>query len=260
MNFTFNGQSSADFGLVVKSKDRPLLPRIRQTYETVPGRDGTYDFSDNTLEDRVLEVTCSFVAASVGELRYVARNLAAWLYTTAKSQLIFDDEPDIYYMGRLENQVSLDQLVALGEFTLQFRCEPIAYYLYEAAGETLDQSTILYRERRLYEDYVFNVGSRAVVTVDNFGTAPVAPIIVITGSATTLSITCGSNTLTYGEALSSSTLTIDNDKMTATVGAANKLNKLSGSFIVLPPGIQTVTIDGTGLNLTVTFKVYVRFY
>lgn len=125
MGFTFNGKHSSDFGLAVKSLDRSLLPSLRKSEITVSGRHGTYDFEQNTYENRIISVDCAIKAGSIHELRQKARRIAGWLKD--KGELRFDDEPDKYYIGRVYSRVPFENLFVLGRFTLNFECEPFAY-------------------------------------------------------------------------------------------------------------------------------------
>jgi predicted phage tail component-like protein len=237
-----------------------VLPAIRQQYETIPGKHGSYNFSDGTLEDRIIEIECTFAESSIGDLRYKARQLASWLYTKETAPLIFDDEPDLFYMARIANQIDIEQTASLGVFTLQFRCEPFAYFIEDAASSSdLDSPTIMYRNLRLDDKFAYSVTNPITVEVNNFGTFETPPVIQVDGSFTTLSITVGGTTFNYTEALSNDTLIIDNERLKVMVGSTNKLNKVTGNFITLPVGINQVTIGGTGLNCTVYFLFNPRY-
>jgi hypothetical protein len=63
------------------------------------------------------------------------------------------------------------------------------------------------------------------------------------------------NTLTYPEAVAGGTLVIDNVEMECLLGGVNKFNVLTGDkdeFLSIIPGSNTLTIGGTGLNVSVT--------
>lgn len=264
MNFTFNGIDSQQYGLVCRSKNRPILPKIRSQYEDIPGRDGSYDFSDGTLEDRIIEISCQFISTDVSNLRDRVRNMAAWLYSSGKkSQLIFSDEPDVCYMGRLANQIDLEQIASYGEFTLMFRCDPHAFLLDDVNVEQLDQVTILNRTRRLVDVYSNLITSSGTTfTINNFGTASVRPRMLITGTCSapvTISVE-GVGSITFAETLSNSEVVIDHEKFTAMVGITNKLDKVRGNFLELLPGDNNVTVTSTGtINLTVRFLFNPRY-
>ncbi|MED0676993.1 distal tail protein Dit [Aneurinibacillus thermoaerophilus] len=258
-DFTYKGISARSMGVRIQSKKRPLLPNIRQEYEDIPGRHGSYSFSDGTLEDITIEIECWVKADSRDDLRYRARQIAAWLYSKDKQRLIFDDEPDLYYYGRIANQIDLETLIRFGKFTLQFRCDPFSYLIENASELILDSDITLNRDIRVDDKYSFVVTSPVTVEVNNFGTAEVYPLLQVTGSFTTLSVTANGKTLQYTESLTNQTLEIDGERMTSKVGTLNKLNKISGAFLELVPGINSVQIGGTGLNCTVSFLFAPRF-
>lgn len=260
LGFKFKGQRCQDFGIIMRSKNRPILPAVRQQYEEIQGKHGSIDFSDDTLDDKIIEVDCTFIERSIPDLRNKARQIAAWLY--GKGELVFDDEPDLYYVGRLVNQIDLEQMVCLGRFTLQFRCHPLAQAVEFVADIYLDSDITLYRNLRLDGDYYsFTVTSPTTVEVNNWGTAPVIDLVIkVTGSFTNLTLATGGKTLLYNEALQSKTLTIDCGKYQAHIDGVSKLNKISGDFLELASGINQITISGTGLNCTVSFVFKTEFY
>jgi predicted phage tail component-like protein len=183
MDFTFRGQTASSLGLRVKSKNRPILPDIRTKYVEVAGRDGVYDFSRNELQDRMIEIECAWIEPNVGDLRYRARRIAQWLFGTdnSRDRLIFTDEPDLYYSAKINNKIDLEQTVTMGEFTLMFRCDPVAYSV-ELAKDAydLDSPTILYRDLTANDVFTFNnVANGSNIFVNNWGTYEVAPTLII---------------------------------------------------------------------------------
>ena len=110
----------------MRSKNRQLLPEPNDRYVQVPGRQGSILFPGG-LADRRIEIDCAFRGNKLPDLRIRARGIAAWLHTTDRAILSFDDEPDKYYRGKLLTAVDFEHLAALGEFSLVFTCEPLAY-------------------------------------------------------------------------------------------------------------------------------------
>ena len=159
MGFTFNGQHSSTFGVAIKSKNRQLLPAVNDRYIEIPGRHGSFHFPGE-LQDRIIELECTFIGTSRQDLREKARQIAAWLYTVERAVLSFDDEPDKYYLAKVDNAIDLSQMFVLATFNLNFRCEPFAY------GEEVKESF---------------VGD--AVTVTNSGTAETPPIFTATFTA-----------------------------------------------------------------------------
>ncbi|HHY74257.1 MAG TPA: phage tail family protein [Bacillus bacterium] len=135
--FTFNGKHSSEYGIIVTSRNIPMLSEARTDNQQIPNKDGSYDFSDGTYDDKTLSVTCEFIVDDVSSFRKKARQLAAWLITRNKVPLIFDDDNEVYYNVRLVNQIDLDQFTSIGEFTLEFKSDPFAYSVDELSVQTI---------------------------------------------------------------------------------------------------------------------------
>ena len=126
IGFTFNGRHCSKFGIVMRSKNRQLLPEPNDSYVQVPGRQGSILFP-RELADRKIEIDCAFVEKSLLDLRTKVREIAAWLYTENREILSFDDESEKYYRGKLAQAIDFEHLAVMGQFSLIFVCEPLAY-------------------------------------------------------------------------------------------------------------------------------------
>lgn len=263
---TFNGKHSfQDFGLVMFSKDRPLLPEPKIITEDAPGIDGELDYSsvnpdgETKYKDRPLEIEFTLKEPDPRYLRIKAREIAAWL-ACGEKQLVFDDEPDKFWLARVANRLDLEnQIVSLKRFTIQFKCRPFAYWGQTTDNLILDSDILLDSDIRLDEEYSFSITGVTTVEVNNVGTRDTKPVIEVTGQFTTLAITVNGKTMTYNEALSSGTLRVDCEHMQVAIGSTNKTNAVN-DFIKIPVGINEVQIGGTGLNCTVSFIFRPQFY
>ena len=141
---------------MMRSKNRQLIPESNDSYIQIPGRQGSILYPQG-LHDRYIELDCAYVGEDLPDKRVKAREIAAWLHTTDRAILSFDDEPDKYYRGKLAGEVDLDHIGKMAQFTLVFRCEPFVY-----GGE---------------ENQIF-VGDSAVV--DNQGTLETFPRFMVT--------------------------------------------------------------------------------
>ena len=142
--------SYADFKIIAKSVDRPILPTLRKREMTIPGKQGTYDFGGNTYDNRIIPVLMQYVGATFNDLRLRARDIAAWLSQTSYKELIFSDEPDKYYLAKIYDPVGLETFFRLGKATIQFECQPFALYVVTSAEDVyldddvpLDSDSIL---------------------------------------------------------------------------------------------------------------------
>lgn len=127
--------SYADFQIIAKSVNRPILPALRKREMVIPGKQGVYDFGLNTFDNRIISVALQYVGATFNDLRLRARDIAAWLSQTSYKELIFSDEPDKYYLAKIYNAVDLENFFRLGKATIQFECQPFALYVVTSAED-----------------------------------------------------------------------------------------------------------------------------
>lgn len=140
----------------MRSRNRQLLPEPNDSYVQVPGRNGSILYPQG-LYDRYIELDCAYVGEDLPDIRVKAREIASWLYTQDRVVLSFDDEPNIYYRGKLAGKVDLEHIGKMAQFSLIFRCEPFVY-----GGE---------------EDQTFVSDAAAV---DNQGTTEILPRFTVT--------------------------------------------------------------------------------
>lgn len=125
----------------MRSKNRQLLPEPNDSYVQVPGRQGSILFP-RELADRRIELDCAFVGSSLANIRTKARDIAAWLYTENREILSFDDESEKYYRGKLAQAIDFEHLAVMGQFSLIFVCEPLAYGAEVLASFINDTATV----------------------------------------------------------------------------------------------------------------------
>lgn len=258
--FTFNNKHSfRDFGIVFKSKNRPVSPEPKIVSEELPGMDGEYDFSEANPDGRVkyksrpIELECSFLQKNMTYIRIKTHEIASWL-DCGEKPLIFDDETAVYYLAINSNKLDLEtQIARFGKFTLNFKCRSFAYSVVNSNEQIkFGQGLICgYGYRLDMVPTIYTITGPTIINVYNPGRY-VKPVVRINGSFTTLSITSGLKTLTYNKPLTNSTLIIDCNRFTATSNGVNVNNDLSGKYIEFVHGDNTLQISGTGLNFTLT--------
>ena len=125
----------------MRSKNRQLLPETNDRYVQVPGRNGSILFP-RELADRRIDIDCAFVGSSLADIRTKARDIAAWLNTTDRANLSFDDETGKTYKAKLASAVDFDHIGKMGKFTLAFNCEPLAYGTEATTNFASDSATV----------------------------------------------------------------------------------------------------------------------
>jgi predicted phage tail component-like protein len=289
IGFTYGGVHSNTYGIVCKSVNRPLLPVLVKRELTIPGRHGTYDFGDNTFENRIIEVDLKYIGTSIAELRTRARQIAAWLsgYSGSKN-LIFDDEPDKYYVGKVYSDVGLTNLFSLGEVSVQIECEPFAYADLAEYDETIEYDTgelydagLIYPNARTVYDWTFlapyfnvrNGDSREwcgfpwsynphMTSLYNHGTIKAPFTMTIYGEVVNPRIyqeTTSAEFTISAIMTAGSTMIIDSENMIVTYNGANYLHKMTGDFLNLEVGANGFFFYGTNPQAEVTFDFDIRW-
>lgn len=235
--FSFNGKHTREMDILVTDLKMPLVSNMKDTYESVPGRDGNILFP-GWLEDKRIE--CMLGVRCVRSERIAKlREVAQWLYTRERKQLIFDTSPDVYYMAKVAGQVDVEHLQGISLVKVAFQAEPFAYSVNKKSVSKQITS------------------SDKQITLANNGTYDVFPIIKISNANTnSLSLTLGGDKLTISNTLQSSdVLTIDCDEMTVLLNDTNILDKTTGTFLSLQPGTNVMTVEAQNtLNVSVEWR------
>lgn len=252
MGFRHNLVHSDSFNIIAKSVNRPVLPRIREQYEDIPGRDGSYDLSDGTLEDNIIEIRCTFTAEDIFALRILQRDIAAWLFTTEKVELVFDDEPDLFYMAKVTNQIDLPEAPGYGEFTVQFRCDPHAYTGPTTFDQVNNYDSGLYYPNPPGFTWEFTTHRSGLY---NYGQATWLNITIV-DAVTDPSITNDNTleTIVLPSLSIGQTMFIDGENLDVFIDGVSVLAQVSGDFITLQAGDNGLIFRGTSPNATVTYE------
>lgn len=256
----FNGKHSYnDFGLIMESKNRPILPEPKIIVEEVPGTDGDYDYSEANPEGRTNykprphDIGFSLKERDPAMLRIRAHEIANWL-ACGEQQLIYDDETAVYYLAKVVNKLDLEKLIMkVKQFTVQFKSRPFGFSVVDSTQQIqLGQGLMLgYGYKLDMDSTVFTVTGATTLNIYNPGRY-VKPLIRITGSLTNISLASNGKTLNYNAALANETVDIDCSKPQAVKGSTNVNNNISGDYIEFINGDNSLQITGTGLNCTVS--------
>ena len=120
--FTFKYVHSSIYGITYRADSRMLLPETRKSGITIPGRSGTYYQRDGAYNTREESFTCYYQPKISQTTARATRDIAMWL--SGRGQIVFDDEPDKYYIGMLSGAPPLDRHLKYGEFELTFLYDP----------------------------------------------------------------------------------------------------------------------------------------
>ncbi|MBQ6621534.1 MAG: phage tail family protein [Mogibacterium sp.] len=121
-SFTFNGQDMREaYGLIIESLERPVMAQLRERKQAIPYRSGAIDFGAKYRNEMPVVIHCGCPGLTRTQVRELAYALAQ------KGKIIFWDETDKYYIGRLYEKLDLNRAVTLHKLDLVFTCDPCAY-------------------------------------------------------------------------------------------------------------------------------------
>lgn len=235
--FKFDGTHSDELFLITNGKKVPFLPSVKDNYENIAGKDGVWDYGVQ-YGTRSIEIDCTIIATSAQDLKDKVRNLVGHFNPRKGAKpLIFDDDPNIQYMARLEARLPLEQIGALGTFTLQLVCtDPFAYSINETV----------------------NSGVGTIWATHN-GTYEARPILTITHGGGTATITNErsdglTETMTFTSDAPSGTYIVDTKQETVKLGTDGADKYLQGDIFKLPSGSNKILTDGSISNVEVRFR------
>lgn len=227
--FTYNGRSSADFGLHIEKKDVFSAPEYDAEFISIPGRSGDIINPNRRFANIKVTYTVFLARKNTAALASVLRDIKGWLYSEPDRYHEITDSYDAEYFryGVISGSLDIEeQLNKVGSFTVTFNCKPFKYS-YEG------QQTIAEGNPRL--------------TVTNPTTFDSRPYIKIYGSGTVrlMIMPDGQGTTTWVISDVDEYIEIDSELMNCFKDTVLKNDTVKGAgFPVLKPGVCTINCTG----------------
>ncbi|WP_338788816.1 phage tail domain-containing protein [Metabacillus sp. FJAT-53654] len=247
--------------------DHPALSDTRDYVVSIPGMAGAYDFGAD-MGPKSFNLPFDFINVKsntdiVFEIRSFKKAILDGYGNPKTFKLSFDYAPNKYYNARYSGSLPLERLIHKGRFVLPLTAfDPFEYSIVANDEITWGSEVITFES-----DYLFGTigGETHSITapktiVETVNGDTLRPIFNINGSGTNVIISANGQSFSLGT-FSNVNWVIDGDNYTALKNGANGLsdynkNYLSGDWIELLNGDNSITITGSGLNLT--FEVRFR--
>jgi phage-related protein len=189
--------------------------------------------------------------------RDAVTEVADWLDVGDQAALILGDNPDFYYNAVLTDPPDVDEWREVGRFELVFEAEPYSYDINPTGVE-------------------FNKVTGNSWTQDFGLISAVYPIIEVEnssgGALPDFALTIGGATINYvGSIADDGVVTINSIGMAVLVGANDDVNLtgvyeptdlimsgVTGSFPILQPGVNSLSIDSSTPGASVVVRVFYR--
>ena len=253
--FTYRGKHSSEFGLLMNTKDRPVMPPMRKEKATAMYRDGDVDYSNSGgriyYDDRIVKLTLTVIKPELRQTHDTVSKIVSWL-SGWYDELIFDDMPYTVWLARPEDLGSIEaSLHRIGKFTVQFRCKPfnrdIVGFGFEV-GSIIPVGTEIPINYRSNTAISFSIGTEVEYNFNNVGDAPTHPIISIVADShiSNIQIRLNGCILTYDKSFSE--ISFDCSSWRAMSGGIEVTSAVSGDYPELIPGENkiAITADNSG--------------
>ena len=226
--FTYNGRSSADFGLHIEKKDVFSAPEYDAEFISIPGRSGDIINPNRRFSNIKVTYTVFLARKNTAALASVLRDIKGWLYSEPDRYHEITDSYDseCFRYGVISGNLDIEeQMNKVGSFTVTFNCKP---YKYSFAG----QEVLASGTKRL--------------SVTNPTAFESRPYIKLYGSgAVTLNISSPDSTSLWTISAIDEYIEIDSELMNCFKGTALKNDTVKGTeFPVLKPGACTINCTG----------------
>lgn len=243
--FTYAGQHSNDLGIYLEQKQIEALPESRDYEQQIFGRPGQYDF-ESQHDRRMIAMTLTMLSdKSRQDLIDSIRRFAALIDPTKGYQpLIFDDEPDKYYLAKFTSNgsgasspfVTYEQW--MGHVQVGFKCDdPFAYAVVPQTPS-------------------FQAQPNQEISVMNYGTyeTPVTLKITADSAVSNFEIDINGSPVIFNSTVNpGDELAIDTGEMTYTLNGDNAIQYWQGDFPTLKPGANTI-VTNFAMNLALTYR------
>ncbi|MBJ9983590.1 phage tail family protein [Bacillus sp. S70] len=268
MSLTIDGKHISELNLqLLRDHQNPAAPSTRDNVMTIPGMHGAYDFGASLgVKEFLLPVHLKLKNEYETLSSAIRKVMAVFIDPYGKPKtvkLIFDYEPDKYYMVRYSGNIPINRLFSMGKFELPLTAyDPHAYSIIESTDDVYWGDNVPF-----LSDIPLEIGASKYViatpqtlNIDNFGSQVVRPIVEITGSATSLTLTVQGESFSLGT-FTNSTLLIDAERYAAIKNGQSFLFQLQGNLekLELMPGTNAINVGGSNLNINIAFKYRAKY-
>lgn len=267
MSLTIDGKHISELNLqLLRDHQNPAAPSTRDNVMTIPGMHGAYDFGASLgVREFLLPVHLKLKNEYETLSSAIRKVMAVFIDPHGKPKtvkLIFDYEPDKYYMVRYSGSIPINRLFSMGKFELPLTAyDPHAYSIAETDDITFD-SDIPFESDITFDigDYGFTINTPQNINIDNFGSLVARPVIEISGTATNLTLILNDESFLFGS-FSNASFLIDAERYAAMKNGQNFLFELKGNMerLELLPGTNAVNITGSNLNINISFKLKAKY-
>lgn len=220
------GKTNHDYGLQILDWEAPILPDLNDEYKAIAGKDGLRH-THKYMSNKPLRIHFFRKNKNIEEWNQAKKNIIEWLFTRNEVEIERDDEPDVYFVGKLAEAEIPQKYKTAVDFWVEFNLQPIKY------GETKVINDTTFTYHGTYDMTPFKM------TLENV-------------TANELVVSVNGVEIKYTEPLEDETVTIDSNELELRVDGKLKVFEVEGYFSFLKPGEIKIDIN-TEADLTIEY-------
>lgn len=223
---TLNNKNNHDFNLQILDWERHILPDLENEYREIAGKDVKKNTKES-MSNQILRIEFFRRNKNIDEWLGVRNNIVEWLFTREEVRIKVDDEPGVYYVGKITRTDIPQKYMTAVRFWVEFTCHPVKYGKYVKTNET---------------EFTYN------------GTYDRTPFKITLENVTTneLIVSVNDVEIKYTESLENATVTIDSDELELRVNGELKVFEVEGYFSFLKPGQNVINVN-VDADITIEF-------
>lgn len=223
---TLKNITNHEFDLKITDWERPLFPDLYDEYKEIAGRDGRKHQSKE-LGVRTIRVQFFRRNRSQEEWFEVKKDIVAWLFTRDEVEIRFDDETDIYYVGKVTEADVPENYKPSTSFWITLTCHPLKY------GQKIITNETEFNYNGTYDKTPY------LLTLENV-------------TANELIVNVNGVEIKYTDTLENATVTIDTNELELRVDDELKVFEVEGYFSFLKPGQNVIDVN-VDADVTIEF-------
>ena len=241
--FTFDGETSASFGVHLTGEGVYNAPERAVEMISIPARNGAFALDPGRFENIELEYTASIVADNETDFRTAVSEFRNFLCSkTGYCRLEDDYNPNEYRMAVYKSGLEVDPFtLRTGEFSIVFDCKPQRYLTSGETAISVTSGDTITNPTRFEAQPIIEATGYGTIDIDSakikVDNVPIGAVIVHDSEQT----------------ISTNMLTITIDDTYANVGDTITIGNVVDSTLFEEPGVgKTLTKGSTSVSGDVT--------
>lgn len=254
-----------DFGFECEpGNEDPLNPNMERKTLAIPGRPGVWDFGSE-IREKLFSFPLRILERFHSDMQYKFNEFIAFWFDAfgqpREVKVVRDYEPDKFYLVKIVSQISPERLTEEGAFVLPLVANnPNKQFIAQSDEITWDSDIPIMSDITwLYGTNEIEIKQPQTIEVQNDGNLIVRPKILISGTADSLTLTLNGESFSFGQI--SQPIEINCESYMVFVNGIESISAMTGKLdkLFLTPGTNKIGIQGSGLNLKMTFQFYNQY-